>query len=316
MDNIEKRGDILKRGRVGSLTMAVVLIFSGVFILISRYTGVSALEYFMKFWPVILFLLGGEVVYSYLKYKDKQDTRLTYDFISIGIIIIIIVVNIGLHSLTSVGMLERIKSIASQESRIYNIGNTSYKISDAVEKIVLDDVEDASLLIRTSEGDNLEIKGQVDVSSYDMKGFDEFVDKDFIRLEESGKVLYLSFNKKNSDQLIEDKYSVHIELVFPSSKMLEVSNVSSVRLDTARLDEDIVINDTNEVMVNIDKGISYNLLAQTGSKDKFLGSDQWKIEEVRDEEGHIVYYIGGLKHGESDHTIRIMNTRSIKVNNL
>jgi len=314
MDNTEKRGGLLKKGRVGTLTMAVVLILSGILMLVSRSTGVPAVEYFIKFWPITLFLLGGEVLYNYFKYRGRKDIKIGYDLISIGIIIIILVVNIGLYGLSSLKFLDRIKSVVSQEDKNYILENKTYKVSSGIEKIVLEDIEDINLTMRTGGGDSLDVRGNLAIKSYDREGLEDFVNKDLVAVEESGKVLYLKIRKKDSQQFGKEELKGELDLTIPRGRMVEVTNVSNVNLELDRLDEDLVINDTNQVTININRETPYNILAQIGNRDKFLGGEDWKIEEVKNEEGDRVYYLGRIKDGESDHTIKIMNGRSVRIN--
>ncbi len=49
-----------KKRRVGTISMAIVLIAFGILIFIAQINKVSAVELAIKFWPAVLFLLGGE----------------------------------------------------------------------------------------------------------------------------------------------------------------------------------------------------------------------------------------------------------------
>lgn len=306
----------MKKKRVGTLTMALVLIFTGVLMLLARTMDISALDYFVKFWPLTLFLLGGEILFSYFKYRKDDQVRIGYDFLSIVIVLIIVGVNLGLYSFMETGLLEGLKNIANMEDRIYKLDRKSFNISEDIEKIVLEDIEDTDLSIRFGDEGSLDVGGELEVTSKSIGDFDEFVERDFIQVEESGKVLYLKFNRKKNESFIEDLYRARMEISIPSSKMIEVSQVANVDISLTQLAEDMVINDAGRIRINVDQPIDYNVLAQISDRERFLGSPDWKIEEARNEEGELIYFIGRLEAGESDHTIKILNSRSVEVNSL
>lgn len=296
--------------------MAVVLIISGVLMIVSRILNISALEYFIKFWPISLFLLGGEVLYFYFKYKDDEDVKIGYDFLSIMIVLVIIGVNFGLYTFMETGILEGLKNIGSIEERVYKIDDRDFSITDNIEKIIVEDIENTDLTIKTGEEKNLRVGGELSILSGSKSDFNDFIKDDFIKVKESGKVLYLTFNTRENNSIVKDMYKAKMTITIPSDEMLEVSKVGNVNINLTELREDIVLNDANNIKINIDNPIDFNLLAQISDKERFLGSADWKIEEAKNEDGEIVYFIGKIKEGESEHTIKILNCRSIEVNKL
>ncbi len=75
--------------------MALVLIAFGILIFISQINKVSAVELGIKFWPAILFLLGGEILWYSYRYKD-EDINIKYDVFSIFIVLIIVGINLAI----------------------------------------------------------------------------------------------------------------------------------------------------------------------------------------------------------------------------
>ncbi len=96
----------MKNKRVGTISMAIVLIAFGVLTFISQISKVSALDIALKLWPLILILLGLEILYCRFIYKDEVIIK--YDILSIFIVFIILITNLGLFALTETGLLTKI----------------------------------------------------------------------------------------------------------------------------------------------------------------------------------------------------------------
>lgn len=79
----------MKGWRVGTLSMGVLLILVGALLLYGQLSGVSTIELIFNWWPVVLILLGIEVLtYVYLSRSEQPNVK--YDGFSIFIIIFII----------------------------------------------------------------------------------------------------------------------------------------------------------------------------------------------------------------------------------
>ncbi len=112
----------MKIKRVGTISMAIVLIGFGLMLFIAQISKTSAVELAIKFWPAILILLGGELLYcGYIKQEDKDDIVIKYDIFSIFIVTTILFVNIGLYGLMETGILDYIKLRVSDETYRYEM---------------------------------------------------------------------------------------------------------------------------------------------------------------------------------------------------
>lgn len=104
--------------RVGTISMGLVLIFFGAIMLIAQISGSSAVEMFIKFWPMILIFLGLEVLY-YVYRSNTGDIKIKYDIFSIFIVIIILIINIGIYGLMETGIIDLIRLRVDQEIEYY-----------------------------------------------------------------------------------------------------------------------------------------------------------------------------------------------------
>ena len=112
----------MKTKRVGTISMAIVLIGFGLVLFIAQISKVSAVELSIKLWPVILILLGGELLYcGYRLKKGKDDVVIKYDVFSIFIVTSILIVNIGIYGLMETRILDYIKLRVRDETYRYEM---------------------------------------------------------------------------------------------------------------------------------------------------------------------------------------------------
>ncbi len=98
----------MKIKRVGTITMAIILIALGIIIFVSQISGVTAINMIMKLWPLMLILLGTEILY--FRYKSKDDEIIIkYDIFSIFLVMFILFTNLGLYALSEIGFIEILK---------------------------------------------------------------------------------------------------------------------------------------------------------------------------------------------------------------
>ena len=75
---------MMRRWRVGSLTMGLVLILFGGVTLTSIIAGFSPVHILMTLWPVILICLGAEILlHLFVRKKEEEEVKLKYDVLSI-----------------------------------------------------------------------------------------------------------------------------------------------------------------------------------------------------------------------------------------
>ena len=110
----------MKTKRVGTISMAIVLIGFGILIFIAQINALSAVELSMKFWPMILIVLGGEILWYIYKSKDSEDIKIKYDILSIFIVMVILSVNMVIYGFIETGIMDLIKIRVNEEIHYYN----------------------------------------------------------------------------------------------------------------------------------------------------------------------------------------------------
>ncbi len=107
----------MKNRRVGTISMAIVLIGFGILIFVAQINKLSAVELAIKFWPSILILLGGEILWvNFKEKKENENFIIRYDIFSIFIVMVILAVNIGIYGLVETGIMDYIKAKVHNET--------------------------------------------------------------------------------------------------------------------------------------------------------------------------------------------------------
>lgn len=106
--------------------MAILLIAFGILIFIAQINSLSAVGLAVKFWPMILILLGGEILWvSFKEKKENENFLVRYDIFSMFIVMIVLFVNICIYGLVETGIMDYIKVRVSEE--------TSYRYENYIE---------------------------------------------------------------------------------------------------------------------------------------------------------------------------------------
>jgi hypothetical protein len=79
------------------------MIVVGVVMLAAQFKQVAVLDMLLTWWPLILVLIGGEVLWHVYTSKE-QEPKVKYDVFSIFIIIIMLFSGVGMSALTATGV--------------------------------------------------------------------------------------------------------------------------------------------------------------------------------------------------------------------
>lgn len=87
----------MRQWRVGTLSMGLLLIAAGIIMILGKIISFNHIENIVKWWPVILILLGSEILANVYFSKDPQP-KVKYDLLSIFFVIIILCASTVLYA--------------------------------------------------------------------------------------------------------------------------------------------------------------------------------------------------------------------------
>lgn len=99
---------LMKRWRVGSLSMGIILLAFGILLLVSLIIKVNVINIVYMLSPIVLICLGLEILlHLFIKNDDGGDIKIKYDFLSIVFISVILFIGTGVYILTGlIGVFE------------------------------------------------------------------------------------------------------------------------------------------------------------------------------------------------------------------
>ncbi|KEI87616.1 hypothetical protein EXM98_04445 [Clostridium botulinum] len=84
---------MLKGRRVGTLTAGIILVVFGVMFLLRLVTANINISLIASLWPIILVILGVEIILAYIINKEE---KMKYDFGAIILVIILVFFAMGM----------------------------------------------------------------------------------------------------------------------------------------------------------------------------------------------------------------------------
>ena len=98
----------MKRWRVGSLSMGLILVAFGILLLVSLIAKINVINVIYMLSPIILICLGIEILlHLFVKNGDENEVKIKYDFLSIIFISIVLCIGTGVYILTGfIGFFE------------------------------------------------------------------------------------------------------------------------------------------------------------------------------------------------------------------
>ena len=126
----------MRKWRVGTVSMGATLILLGVMLLLSSTSGMDATSIGVTWWPVLLIVLGGEVL-VYLFTAKQEKPVVHYDFVSIFFIGILGTVGMALYTVASLGLVEEVKAQVSGERIEKPLPTLERSIAEEIRTIVV-----------------------------------------------------------------------------------------------------------------------------------------------------------------------------------
>ncbi|MDR2995685.1 MAG: exosporium protein exsE, partial [Bacillus cereus] len=127
----------MRTWRVGTFSMGLSIISLGCFLLFSVVKGIQVLDTLTAWWPVLLIILGAEVL-LYLLFSKKEQSFIKYDIFSIFFIGVLGSVGIAFYCLLSTGLLEEVRHSINTTRQTSNIPDGQLDIPESIKKVVVD----------------------------------------------------------------------------------------------------------------------------------------------------------------------------------
>jgi len=289
----------MKTKRVGTISMSIILILFGVILFMSQINEFSALSMVLKLWPLILILIGLEVLWYRYSIKDENIT-IKYDLFSIFVILVILFVNVGMFTIRESGIMNKLHSMFLAVNYDMDKAINEYVIDESINKIIIDDAN--NLAIRASEDNKISGVSRMNVNAASKEEANELTSLDNIRYEKSGNTLYVyTVNNINSNYGNSNIRSLDIFL--PEDIDVEVMNCYNLDLIFNDFNNKWTFDGVNNVNIRLDKISNVTIKAFVESIDYLSGNIKWSFNKF-----------GEYVNGDGVKVINILNSNNITVN--
>ena len=304
----------MQKRRIGTISMAIVLIAFGVLIFISQINEVSAARLAIKFWPAILFLLGGEILWFSYKYKD-EDIKIRYDIFSIFIVLIIVFGNIVIYGLIETGMISRINTMVSSQNFNYQIPYDEFEVGDEIEKIIIKAPNSSSLTMRTDRNNKIVSSGSVNITAENKEKAKELLDDEYVIINKSDNIIYISFMDKGIySEFSNNTYAHNFTITIPEDKKVEINGGKELKLIIDNIKNSWVIDNVKQTKIRLGKNINTKINAFVENTEMLKGNVKWNVTEIGNEENPNIK--GELVLGNGDSSINVLNSNELIVDEL
>ena len=93
---------LMKRWRVGSLSMGIILLAFGILLLVSLIVKINVINIICTLSPIVLICLGIEILLHLFAKSDGNEIKIKYDFLSVIFVSVILIISTGLYILMGI----------------------------------------------------------------------------------------------------------------------------------------------------------------------------------------------------------------------
>lgn len=285
--------------RVGTISMGIVLIAFGAILFLSQINKFSALNMVMKIWPVILILIGLEVLWYRYASKD-EGIVIKYDLFSIFVVLVILFVNMGIFTINESGLINKLQSMLLSTNYNMDTPINEYITDESINKIIIDDTN--NLVIRATSENKINGVSKMNVYAPSKEEANELASSDNIRYEKSGNTLYVySSNNVNNSYSYSNMRS--LEIFLPEDIDVEVMNCYNLDLIFNGFSNKWTFDGIDNINIRLDKISNVTIKAFVESLDFLNGNIKWTFNNF-----------GEFVNGDGANVINILNSSDITVN--
>ncbi|MEN6350815.1 MAG: hypothetical protein ABFD08_15645 [Syntrophomonas sp.] len=235
----------MRQWRVGTFSMGLLLLFTGVGLLYAQVNTAPVANIIFKWWPVILVVLGIEiVVQGYL--NRNGETKIKYDVFSIFIIFLIIMAGLGLQAASEFGLAKYVQeNIIADE--YYLRTDREIALDKNIEKVLVEARRCSCLNIKTAVGDSIICSAQAGIRAQSRaEGQQILQERVQINTRRSGNTLYLTLSYSGANN-----YDNSFSLVLPERLAVELEQGGTALQLSGLLNNDWIIKGDGDTDITL-----------------------------------------------------------------
>ncbi|SCY51731.1 LiaF transmembrane domain-containing protein [Alkaliphilus peptidifermentans] len=272
----------MRQWRVGTFSMGIILIALGIILIISMVGGNDIASNLLKWWPIILIILGLEIL-TYLFLSKEDGPVIKYDVFSIVLIIFIFIFSTLVYTLTTIGIVPKLTEMVSSRNYMVEMNRQEVQVDSEVKKIVLESPR-YNVQIKSGEENRVILWGQGEVYTLSKDMADDIINKSELVTNQVGDTLYVSFNEMAGMTDFNGGVSFFsYTLCLPSNVDVEINRGRGYRpqidIDAGIIDGKWAIDTQGRIIVRTTNQLDLSIEALVNGRDWLRGNANWQTEK-------------------------------------
>ena len=311
----------MRTWRVGTFSMGLSLLFLGVFLLLSQILDWNITTALKLWWPVILVVLGLEIlVYLFLSKQEKP--YLNFDLFSIVIVGILGTAGIIMVFLQTSGFMDLIQDEIKREEITMDLPVFDQDIDKDIKRVVMEGNGLGQLRVEGISERNVSLFG-----TYRQDSTIKKIEKqeDYLTISYKGDTLYIRVKERPNQTaaFYSDFSNINATLLVPTDVQLDIADLpSEISINPRGLKNDwkvsgageldLDIQETNNVMVTVENTQIENASHENWSIAEQEADTDENYDSAAEEDTTI--YNGTFKKGKDDYHIYVFNSALLQLN--
>jgi hypothetical protein len=273
----------------------------------AQFRQVAILDMLLTWWPLILVLIGGEILIHVYAAKEPEP-KIKYDAFSIFIIMVIVFFSIGVYSLTATGVLERVTWMVESSIIPVEVPDDRIVIDEGIERLVVS-APRGKLNIKKSSNPEVVIFGEAFVNAADRDEAKSLVEQNRVVTHREGDTLFVQFLSNTwSGDFKPSIREIRHTILLPSDRNVEISgpNYFNLDIDGEALGNDWLIKGNGVLNITAVKESDLAISAQVKSPGHLGGNVNWETDETALSMNGGSVLKGQLKWGEGNNKVNII----------
>lgn len=251
----------MNQWKVGTLSMGLLLIALGILLLGNTFWDISITQIIAYGWPIILIILGIEVIaYSFF----KKDRPIKFDIISIIILILALMFTFTIYALQETGITSLIRGSINGQSYTFNI-NESLELPESVDEIIIDAPNgEFNITGSNSDSSKANIDGTIRIGASSKAEAEKFFN-DIFTIKISGNQAIIRIEQINRNNWFNGwTLESDLNISIPSDKFLKTNLINGDTYITNMSNSGNLVGTNGKIELTDSKGY-YNIKTVNGS---------------------------------------------------
>jgi hypothetical protein len=303
----------MRQWRVGSFSMGLVLVLLGIGLLMDRFQGAqSALELIINWWPLVLILLGIEVLAAGVLSRGEKFT-IKYDFWSVLLVILFFLFSLTGYALNASGIIPLIQETIALKEHSVTLAEEVIGL-EGIDRVVLS-CSGGALELRSTGGSDVRIFGRGTVSAISAEEAAALVESVKSDNYIEGSTLYIQVNELPYRTTLfgwSGSRETSRTILIPADMALELRHSRSYQHTGVILDNLAApwsLNATGAVIATLSPSLQVTVFGLTDRPGNFTGNANWDLGGDTGEKAAAT-----LTLGEGTWPLHISAGRNIEVN--